>query len=1008
MNVRKRIIAYAMCYVMALAMLPVSVVGADVGAGGDAGETESMGKTADLETLTLSDEIALIPEFNVDTTKYTANVKNSVTNLSITATLADTVESGATLQIENNNNTESMASGEEKTVNLNNVGNNIFQITVTSRDTNKVYQITIVRAEEESPQTYTVTLNGNGGTKVTDLTEYTYGTGATLPVDWTRTGYNFKGWYDNEELNGDPVTEISDTETEDKKYWAKWEPVEYKIKYNLDGGEFPGNEENLDRYTIESEDITLKNPEKTGCKFTGWSGTGLTGNENQPVTIPKGSTGDREYTAHWSGETYTVTLNGNGGTGTLLTEYTYGTGATLPVDWTRTGYNFKGWYDNEELNGDPVTEISDTETEDKKYWAKWEPVEYKIKYNLDGGEFPGNEENLDRYTIESEDITLKNPEKTGCKFTGWSGTGLTGNENQPVTIPKGSTGDREYTAHWSGETYTVTLNGNGGTGTLLTEYTYGTGATLPVDWTRAGYEFAGWYVDQACVGSKVEKISVLETGNKTYWAKWIDNTAPVIGTLSYSYQPQNIKSWLIGKETLTITVPVTEEGSGADEISCTITSEPVLNALTPEAPLVQEKTAEIKNGFAELKVSADFKGTIVIACTDKAGNTSEETVISLIIEDNAPEIDFQVDGSEVSSDGYASPPEITVTVKDDKDSAVSGGLKSVTYQIGDYAEVSIEQDFKENLKSETEFSIEADQIPRGTTNIVVKAEDHAGNSFERTLPVHVHDGTLVEEEPATCKNDGHDAYYICECGRWFFDKEYMNEVQEKEDVKQSARGHSITTHMQPPTDTEEGILTYNCDVCKYVQERFVLPRKTMEIKLGQTATVISDASKCTFALVNAENYQNYLTLDSGTGEIRTDTKKLKNLKQIDKSADIQVKTAGMTYTVKASIQIPAPAVKIKTKKVGDRYRFTFKYNVKKLGAGKIKVVCNLKGLKKDVFQRYLSSPKSNKDSYVNLYLGKNKKVTFTITAYYGKKGKIASQKTEKTFVKIKQKLKEAE
>lgn len=40
MNVRKRIIAYAMCYVMALAMLPVSVVGADVGAGGDVGDTE--------------------------------------------------------------------------------------------------------------------------------------------------------------------------------------------------------------------------------------------------------------------------------------------------------------------------------------------------------------------------------------------------------------------------------------------------------------------------------------------------------------------------------------------------------------------------------------------------------------------------------------------------------------------------------------------------------------------------------------------------------------------------------------------------------------------------------------------------------------------------------------------------------------------------------------------------------------------------------------------------------
>ena len=223
-----------------------------------------------------------------------------------------------------------------------------------------------------------------------------------------------------------------------------------------------------------------------------------------------------------------------------------------------------------------------------------------------------------------------------------------------------------------------------------------------------------------------------------------------------------------------------------------------------------------------------------------------------------------------------------------------------------------------------------------------------------------------------------------------------------------ATGHSITTRMQSPTDTAEGVLTHSCDNCGYVKEKLVLPKKTMQIELGQTARVISDASKCTFTLVNANKYQDYLTVDQKTGEIKTDTKKLKKLKKIEKSADIQVTTGGMTYSVKASLSIPAPVVKITTKKVGDRYRFTFKYNVKKLGASKIKVTCSLKGLKKDVFNRYLSSPKSNKDSYVNLYLGTNKKVKFTITAYYGKKGKIVSQKTVKTFAKNKKKLTEVQ
>lgn len=55
---------------------------------------------------------------------------------------------------------------------------------------------------------------------------------------------------------------------------------------------------------IETENITLVNPTRSGYVFTGWSGTGLEGEENMTVTIEKGSTGDREYTAHWRANRY--------------------------------------------------------------------------------------------------------------------------------------------------------------------------------------------------------------------------------------------------------------------------------------------------------------------------------------------------------------------------------------------------------------------------------------------------------------------------------------------------------------------------------------------------------------------------------------------------------------------------------------------------------------------------------------------------------------------------------
>ena len=92
-------------------------------------------------------------------------------------------------------------------------------------------------------------------------------------------------------------------------------------------------------------------------------------------------------TAQWTAPTYAVILNTNGGTinSGNVTEYTYGVSATLPTDVTRTGYTFKGWYDNESLTGSPVTAIGSTETGNKEYWAKWEANTYTVTFDPNGG-----------------------------------------------------------------------------------------------------------------------------------------------------------------------------------------------------------------------------------------------------------------------------------------------------------------------------------------------------------------------------------------------------------------------------------------------------------------------------------------------------------------------------------------------------------------------------------------------------------------------------------------------
>ena len=110
---------------------------------------------------------------------------------------------------------------------------------------------------------------------------------------------------------GESVPEVVTTLT------AQWTVNQYTITYNLAGGTAEGNPST---YTIETKAFTLKNPTKSGYTFTGWSGTGLDGENNMTVTIPTGSTGNRTYTAHWryngSGHSYSYyTIKATAGAG---------------------------------------------------------------------------------------------------------------------------------------------------------------------------------------------------------------------------------------------------------------------------------------------------------------------------------------------------------------------------------------------------------------------------------------------------------------------------------------------------------------------------------------------------------------------------------------------------------------------------------------------------------------------------------------------------------------------
>ncbi|MBP5628868.1 MAG: InlB B-repeat-containing protein, partial [Bacteroidaceae bacterium] len=197
---------------------------------------------------------------------------------------------------------------------------------------------------------YTINYDLDGGSVATaNPTTYTYETATFTLNNPTRTGYTFDGWTGSNGTTASTDVQIAQYSHGDKSYTANWTINTYNITYEgLDGATFTTTNNS---YTVETPDITLDTPTKTGYTFTGWTGSNGTTPETT-VTIPAGSTEDKSYTANWRTNTYTVHFDANGGSGNMSDmSFTYGETKNLTTNTfsAATGYIFNGW--NTQANG---------------------------------------------------------------------------------------------------------------------------------------------------------------------------------------------------------------------------------------------------------------------------------------------------------------------------------------------------------------------------------------------------------------------------------------------------------------------------------------------------------------------------------------------------------------------------------------------------------------------------------------------------------------------------------
>ena len=355
-----------------------------------------------------------------------------------------------------------------------------------------------------------ITLLEGGNAGSSQVYFYTVEQTVTLPTP-TRTGYTFLGWTGEGITTPQPNVTIPKGSTGDKTYIENWELTEYNITMDLNGGS--GQEKVV--YTMTDEDFELPTPTRNGYEFVGWTGEGITMPQTS-VIIPKGSTGNKAYTANWQVIEYTITLDTNGGPVVSPIKYTVEDLFTLPYI-LRPGYEFAGWT----LDGSgmlPFTPliIYPGTTGDLHYKAEWRLAEYTITMDLDGGS--GQEKVV--YTITDEDFELPPPTRNGYEFVGWTGERITTPQTR-VKIPKGSTGNKAYTANWKVIRYTITLVTNGGAVIASIRYTVEDSVTLPIPPERPGYEFAGWVLDgSGQFPSTPMIIPAGSTGDRLYKAEW--------------------------------------------------------------------------------------------------------------------------------------------------------------------------------------------------------------------------------------------------------------------------------------------------------------------------------------------------------------------------------------------------------------------------------------------------------------------------------------------------------
>ncbi len=373
-------------------------------------------------------------------------------------------------------------------------------------DTDTVTADTVLYAKWEI-QKFTVTYKDNDGLTSESTETVEYGSQATKTNPGTVAGYDFKGWL----LNGAEY-DMSTPVTSNIELVAKWEIQKFAITFDSNGGS------TIDSQTLDygTTVIITAVPTRFGYSFKGWEDA-----NGNTYSYTSGSTFSINYTVYsamnftavWERNEYFVSFQTVGGSN-VESQYVYeGEKIIKPADPTYGTRDFLGWYDTETLQ--PWDFYNDVVMHDMSLFAKWGKEKFTVSFDSDGGTTVVSQ------TIEDGELVVKptGVTKTKHSLDGWYlGNTKWDFDNDVVTS------NITLKAKWTyiPDKYDFSFDSNGGSSVDSQIITEGSTATKPVDPTKKGHTFKGWFTDNTFTTEY--DFSDVVTGNTTVIAKWEINS----------------------------------------------------------------------------------------------------------------------------------------------------------------------------------------------------------------------------------------------------------------------------------------------------------------------------------------------------------------------------------------------------------------------------------------------------------------------------------------------------